>query len=100
MDESVSTASDALVQRLLAEGAYRQALEALVRAYQHLMVRYCTTMLGDVTQGEEVAQEVFLSAYTAMPRFRQEATIRTWLFAIGRKHCLKVLRDRGPPAAS
>jgi RNA polymerase sigma-70 factor, ECF subfamily len=29
-----------------------------------------------------------------MPRFRQEASVRTWLLAIARKQCLKALRDR------
>ena len=87
-------AVDDQVRRLMAQGAYRPALEALVRTYQHLIVRHCTAMLGDAGQGKEVAQEVFLGAYAAMPRFRQEASIRTWLLAIARKQCLKALRDR------
>jgi RNA polymerase sigma-70 factor (ECF subfamily) len=32
--------------------------------------------------------------YAATPRFRQEASVRTWLLAIARKQCLKALRDR------
>jgi hypothetical protein len=75
----VSQTGDDQVQRLLAQGAYRAALEALVRGYQHLIVRHCTAMLGDAAHGEEVAQEVFLGAYAAMPRFRREASVRTWL---------------------
>jgi RNA polymerase sigma-70 factor, ECF subfamily len=51
-------------------------------------------MLGDTGHGEEVAQEVFLGAYAALPRFRREASLRTWLLAIARKQCLKALRDR------
>jgi RNA polymerase sigma-70 factor, ECF subfamily len=94
MDGDAGHACDDHVQRLIAEGAYRSALEALVRGYQHLLVRHCTALLGNAAQGEEVAQDVFLGAYTAMPRFRREASMRTWLFAIARKHCLKALRDR------
>jgi RNA polymerase sigma-70 factor, ECF subfamily len=90
----VSQTGDDQVQRLLAQGDYRAALEALVRGYQHLIVRHCTAMLGDAAHGEEVAQEVFLGAYAAMPRFRREASVRTWLLAIARKQCLKALRDR------
>jgi RNA polymerase sigma-70 factor, ECF subfamily len=89
-----SQTGDAEVEPLIAQGAYRPALEALVRGYQHLIVRHCTAMLGDAAQGEEVAQEVFLGAYAAMARFRQEASVRTWLFAIARRQCLKALRDR------
>jgi len=93
MEWDISQAGDDRVQRLIAQGAYRQALEALVHSYQHLIVRYCVTMLRDPAHGEEVAQEVFLGAYAAMPRFRQEASLRTWLLAIARKQCLKALRD-------
>ena len=89
-----SQTGDAEVERLVARGDYRSALEALVGGYQHLIVRYCVAMLGDAGQGEEVAQEVFLGAYAALPRFRREASVRTWLLAIARKQCLKALRDR------
>jgi RNA polymerase sigma-70 factor (ECF subfamily) len=90
----VPQASDDQVLCLMAQGDYRAALEALARSYQHLIVRHCTAMLGDAAQGEEVAQEVFLGAYAALPRFRREASVRTWLLAIARKQCLKALRDR------
>jgi RNA polymerase sigma factor (sigma-70 family) len=93
MEQETSQAGDADVQRLIAQGLYRQALEALVRRYQHLIVRHCVTMLGEAGYGEEVAQEVFLAAYRAMPHFRREAPLRTWLWAIARKQCLKALRD-------
>jgi RNA polymerase sigma-70 factor, ECF subfamily len=94
MEWDLSQAGDAQVQHLIAQGAYRPALEVLVRSYQHMIVQHCTAMLGDAAHGEEVAQEVFLGAYAAMPRFRQEASVRTWLLAIARKQCLKALRDR------
>ena len=69
MEGDASQATDDQVQRLIARGEYRSALEALVRGYQRVIVRYCVTMLGDAGHGEEVAQEVFLGAYAAMPRF-------------------------------
>ena len=94
MARDASEAADAEVERLIAGGEYRAALEALVRGYQRVIVRYCVTMLGDTGHGEEVAQEVFLGAYAAMPRFRREASLRTWLLAIARNQCLKALRDR------
>jgi RNA polymerase sigma-70 factor (ECF subfamily) len=90
----VSQPGDDQVHRLLAQGDSRAALEALVRGYQHLIVRHCTAVLGDAGHGEEVAQEVFLGAYAALARFRREASLRTWLLAIARKQCLKALRDR------
>ncbi len=87
-------ACDDTVQSALAKGDYRRALATLVQGYQHVMVGFCHNMLGDAPQAEEVAQEVFLAAYQALPRFRQQASIRTWLFAIARKQCLQTLRNR------
>jgi RNA polymerase sigma-70 factor (ECF subfamily) len=94
VDWSAYDAGDAVVQRLMAQGEYRQALDALVRSYQHLLVRHCTAMLGNTADGDDAAQKTLLGAHTAMPHFRQEAPIRAWLFAIARNQCLKALRDR------
>jgi RNA polymerase sigma-70 factor (ECF subfamily) len=87
-------ADDDRIRNAMADGDFRQALEELVRTYQHLIVGFCVNMLGKTEQGEEVAQEVFLAAYNAMPHFRQQASVRTWLFAIARKQCLQTLRNR------
>ena len=63
-------------------------------AYHHLVVRHCVAMLGDTGHGEEIAQEVFLGAYAALPRFRREASVRTWLLAIARRVCADAVRSR------
>jgi RNA polymerase sigma-70 factor (ECF subfamily) len=85
---------DETMRRHLAADDFRGALEALVRGYQHAIVGFCTNLLDDAALGEEIAQEVFLAAYRAMPRFRGQASVRTWLFAIARKQCLQALRNR------
>jgi len=94
MDWAQLQTYDDAVYRNLAADDYRGALEALVRGYQHVIVGFCTNMLDDASLGEEMAQEVFLAVYRAMPRFRGYASVRTWLFAIARKQCLKVIRNR------
>lgn len=93
MDWSQHKACDEAVQREIARGDFRRALEVLVHGYQHFIVSFCTHMLGETAQGEEVAQNVFLAAYNAMPAFRQQAAVRTWLLAIARRQCFKALRD-------
>ena len=74
----------------LVVGDLQRAMEALVLGYQHAVVGYCTHMLGGATpeEVEEVAQEIFLAAYQALPRFQQQASVRTWLFAIAHNQCL------------
>lgn len=94
MDWEKQQTYDDKVQRDLDANNYREALETLVRGYQHVMLGFCTNMLGEADFAQEVAQEIFLAAYKAMPRFRRHASIRTWLFAIARRQCLKALRDQ------
>jgi RNA polymerase sigma-70 factor (ECF subfamily) len=74
----------------LSVGNVQRAIEALVLGYQHAVVGYCTHMLGGATRAEveEVAQEIFLAAYQALPRFQQQASVRTWVFAIAHHRCV------------
>jgi RNA polymerase sigma-70 factor (ECF subfamily) len=87
--------ADAKALRAMENGDFRHALEVLVRAYQHRIVRFCTNQLRFAHLGEyshDVAQEVFLGAYRTMPRFAMRSSICTWLYAIARKQCLKIAR--------
>ena len=86
---------DEIVQSAIADGEYRQALEALLEGYQDAVVGFCHNMLTDAAQAEEVAQDVFIAAYKALPRFQYKASVRTWLFAIARKQCLQAIRNSG-----
>jgi RNA polymerase sigma-70 factor, ECF subfamily len=81
---------DSQVLAALVVGDVQCAMEALVLGYQHAVVGYCTHMLGGATpeEVEEVAQDIFLAAYQALPHFQQQASVRTWVFAIAHNRCL------------
>jgi RNA polymerase sigma-70 factor (ECF subfamily) len=74
----------------LAVGDIQRAMDALVLGYQHAIVGYCSNMLGGAAREEveEVAQEIFLAAYQALSHFQQQASVRTWLFAIAHNRCV------------
>jgi RNA polymerase sigma-70 factor, ECF subfamily len=81
-------------QHRLQDDDYRaEVLAALLQAYQDGIWRYCVTRLGDVV-GEEVAQDVFVTAWENLPTFRQEAAPSTWLFGIAKHKCAQTLRNR------
>ena len=80
---------DAQVQAALATGELTQAFEVLLQGYQAVVVQYCTTLLDDAADGEDVAQEVFLAILHALPRYEPTALLRTWVFRIARNRCLK-----------
>jgi RNA polymerase sigma-70 factor (ECF subfamily) len=58
------------------------AFEGLVAKYQELAVRLAYLICGDASAAEDVAQEAFIKAYHALPRFRPEAPLRPWLLRI------------------
>jgi RNA polymerase sigma-70 factor (ECF subfamily) len=79
----------ALVARL--RQGDRHAFEELVIAYQHRVFGVALRMLGNRAEAEEIAQETFLRAHRALPDFRGEARLQTWLYAIASRLCLNRL---------
>ena len=55
-----------------------------------------TRMLGRAADAEDVAQDTFVSAYKALPRFQFESKFSTWLYRIAVNKCTDVLRARRP----
>jgi RNA polymerase sigma factor (sigma-70 family) len=58
------------------------AYAGLVLRYQELAFRIAYTVLADVAEAEDAAQEAFIKAYYALPRFRTGAPFRPWLLQI------------------
>lgn len=71
------------------------AFEALMDRYHARIDRLAWRIVGDAVAAEEIAQEVFVRAYRALPRFRGEASLHTWLYRITMNLCLTHLRRRG-----
>lgn len=64
-----------------------RAFGELVSRYQDRVFAQCLRWLGDARIAEDVAQDVFIAAFRAMPRFREEARFSTWIFRITVNHC-------------
>ncbi len=58
-----------------------QAFHRLVEKYHKQMVVVARAIIGD-SLAEEVAQEAWVSAYRALPRFEGRSSIKTWLYTI------------------
>ncbi|MDQ3937610.1 MAG: RNA polymerase sigma factor [Chloroflexota bacterium] len=58
------------------------ALSELVRNYQELVFRTAYLITHDAAEAEDAAQEAFIKAYRALPRFRHGAPLRPWLLRI------------------
>ena len=58
------------------------AFEALVRAHQEVSFRTAWIASGGADDAEDAAQEGFMKAFAALPRFRPNAPFRPWLLTI------------------
>jgi RNA polymerase sigma factor (sigma-70 family) len=58
------------------------AFEALVRAHQEVAFRTAWVASGGADDAEDAAQEGFMKAFAALPRFRAGAPFRPWLLTI------------------
>lgn len=59
-----------------------QAYEQLVQRFQEIAFRAAYLVTGDAQDAEDAAQEAFVRAYYALPRFRRGAPFRPWLLQI------------------
>lgn len=60
----------------------RAALEAVFRAHAEPLARLLTRLIGPAAEVEDLLQDTFAAAIAAFPRFRGEASVKTWLHRI------------------
>ena len=88
-------------ERRLLERLWRRdeaAFNELVRRHQGPVFRLLERMLGNAAEAEDVAQDVFVSAFKAIDGFRGDSALGTWLYRIAANHGknrLKYLARRG-----
>src|SRR3990172_3077035 len=66
----------------------------LVRRYQAKIYGLVLWMIGDRDDAEDLAQEVFIRAFTGLRGFRRGARFSPWLHRIAVNLCLPYLKSR------
>ena len=78
-----------------------RAFDMLVLKYQHKIFSLISRYVRDADEVQDVAQEAFIKAYKALPRFRGDSAFYTWLYRIAintaKNHL--VSRSRRPPGS-
>src|SRR5580704_13725937 len=65
-----------------------QPFERVLAEYRDKVFRLACSLLGDEASAEDAAQEIFLKVWKALPDFRGESSMSTWIYAIARNTCL------------
>ncbi len=69
-----------------------QIFTELVSSHQTSLLRMCYLNLHDLGLAEDAVQETFVKAYRALPGFRGECSMKTWLMRIAINTCRDMQR--------
>ena len=77
-----------------AQSGSRGAFDALVRQYEHQVLRLALHLTGSEHEAEDIYQEAFLKAYRYIGNFRFECSFYTWIYRIVTNLCLDQMRRK------
>jgi len=77
-----------------AQAGSRTAFDALVRQYEHQVLRLALHLTGSEHEAEDIYQEAFLKAFRYLGNFRFECSFYTWIYRIVTNLCLDQMRRR------
>lgn len=89
----VEALSDVELVELVLAGE-QDAFEVLVERYKDAVQNLAYRMLGNVTEAEDVTQEVFVRAYTQLATYKPAHKFSTWLLSIASHLAIDQLRRR------
>jgi RNA polymerase sigma-70 factor, ECF subfamily len=77
-----------------AKAGDQRAFEALVRRYRKRIYALALHMTRSASEADDIAQDVFLKAFRALPQFEGRSQFFTWVYRMAVNRSLNVKRDR------
>jgi RNA polymerase sigma-70 factor, ECF subfamily len=88
---------DAVLVAACVAGA-REAFDLIVGRHQRAVYQVCYRFAGNHSDASDLAQDVFVRAWRALPRFKGDAALSTWLHRIAVNVGLNHVSGRKAPA--
>jgi RNA polymerase sigma-70 factor (ECF subfamily) len=85
---------DVEIAAAIRDRTHHRALAMMSREFGPALGRFCAAYLGSSAEAEEAAQDSLIESLKAMASFRGESAVRTWLFAIARRICIRRRKRR------
>jgi len=64
---------------------------ALLEEHRPALTGHCYRMLGSVVDAEDAVQEAMLRAWKSLEKFKEQSSLKTWLYRIATNVCLDTL---------
>src|SRR3954452_22633828 len=80
----------------IAKEGDERAFEILYERHSQAIHRYCRSLLRSTQEAEDVKQEVFVLAISALRRGAEPDMFRPWLYRVAHNACMSHLRMRRP----
>jgi RNA polymerase sigma-70 factor (ECF subfamily) len=94
MNMKQSSLDDLPLQGLRAQD--REAFAGLVDLTSKPLYFLLLRILNDEQDAEDILQETYIKAFTALPGFEGRSSLKTWLFRIATNEALMLIRKRKP----
>ena len=88
------TTRDDEIRALLVRKRFTEAFELAASTYGDRMLGLAVSILGDRAEAEDAVQDVMIRIWRALPQFRGDSAVSTWVYAITRNRCLTLLKQR------
>lgn len=78
-----------------AQGGDRAAQKSIYKLYRERVHNLVFYSLGDTVFAEDISQAIFLKIFRALPEFRFESSLATWIYRITLNECFNHNRRTG-----
>jgi RNA polymerase sigma-70 factor (ECF subfamily) len=98
LEQATPSLEEAEERRLIDRSAAgdQEAFRQLVIRYHRLVINVGFRALGELSLAEDVAQEVFIKVYKALPSYRHDKPFKHWLHRVAANAVTDALRRRRP----
>ena len=85
---------DTEIKKLCRNGDYELAFKAIVESYSERLYWHVRRLLCSHEDTNDLLQDIFIKIWTALPSFRGDAKLYTWIYRIATNEVLNHLRKK------
>jgi len=83
-----------LLEKIRNSDSRNYGFNLLVRAYQERIYWHIRKMVIDHDDADDLVQEVFIKVWKGIDKFREDASLFTWIYRIATNECLTFLTKK------